>query len=163
MKKLRLLKTINTLLVIALTMTLLLVWLVVGGEFVKKYWYVFVVGFYAIMLLFKYFLFGSDNVLWFALCLILFTAYMVLFHLQLVEFSSYPLLVLIPSFISLLVFLIYKNILHLSLFILFLFNGWPLFLMSLKLVNNWWFLLISTLSSIVGLVIINVIYYNYKR
>ena len=75
MKKLKLLKIINTLLVIALVMTLLLLWLIVGARILYGYWYVFIIGYYSIMLLFKYFLIGGDNVLWFAISLMFLDCY----------------------------------------------------------------------------------------
>lgn len=163
MKKLKLLKIINTLLVIALVMTLLLLWLFVGARILYGYWYVFIIGYYSIMLLFKYFLIGGDNVIWFAISLMFLDCYMLAYKVGYVQSNSYPLLIIIPAFVSLIVFVTSGNVLHMLLFVLLILLGSPLFLLSLNIVNIWWFLLIEMIAFIVAVVIINLVYLKYKR
>lgn len=162
MKKLKLLKIINTLLVIALVMTLLLIMWLNGVEFLKGYWYIFVVGFYVIMLMIKYFLLGGDNVLWFAICLTLLTGYMVLYNVGVIDIRTYPTLLIIVSITSFIVFLVYKNTLHMSLFLLFLFIGMPLFLLSFGIVDVWYWIFFEVVSIVISIIILRCIYYNLK-
>jgi hypothetical protein len=144
-------------------MTLLLLWLFVGTWFLEEYWYIFVIGFYSIILLFKFFLIGGDNVLWFAICLMFLGCYMLGYKVGYVQSNSYPLLIIIPAFVSLIVFVTCGNVLHMLLFVFLILLGSPLFLLSLNIVNIWWFLFIEMTAFVVSVIIINLIYLKYKR
>ena len=162
MAKLRILKVINFIILSILFCVLALLYFNKRTIF-NGYWYVVVILFYSIMLFCKYLIFGSDSVLWFSICLALFGAYMICFNRGVVGIDSFPILIVIPSIASLGVFAIYKNILHLNLFVMCLFIAMPMFLISLKIVVFWLFLIIEVVSILLGAVIIKYIYHNYKR
>ena len=163
MKKLKTLQIINILLLCALVLTLLVIKFCFTEIRFDKCWYIIVVAFYSIILFVKFFLLKSDNMLWFAIVLMLLTIYMTLFNLGIVDMSSSPVINLFFAFSSLVIFLMYRSTLHLCLIVLFVITGMPAFLLSYKIVGFWWFVLIEVVANILAIVIINFIYYNYKR
>ena len=162
MTKLKILKIINFIIIGILCGILALLYFKSRSIF-DLYWYVIAILFYALMLLCKYFIFGSDSVLWFGLCLLLFGGYMIYYNRGIIGVNSFPILVIIPAIVSLFIFGIYKNILHLNLFVMCMFIGMPMFLISLKIVFFWIFVIVEIVSVLSGALLMNFIYHNYKR
>jgi len=162
-RKLRILKTINILVLFCLVMALIMAYFYPIILPFNKIWYVIIIAFYSIMLYFKYALFGSDNVLWFAITLTLFAVYIVLYNLKILGMATTPIISLIPAFSSLILFMIYKNELHLNLLVLLFITGAPGFLLSYRIVSFWWFVIVEIVANIVAMLLINLIHINYKK
>jgi hypothetical protein len=129
----------------------------------RNLWYIIVIVFYSIMLYFKYALFGSDNVLWFAITLTFFAGYIFMFNWGIFDIKLTPIISLIPAISSLVLFVIYKNELHLNLLILLLITGLPGFLISYKILSFWWFVVVEIFANILALLLINLIHSKYKK
>ena len=163
MRKLKLLKIVNFFVLLCLGIALIVAYFYPILIPFKKIWYVLIIAFYSIMLYIKYALFGSDNVLWFAITLTLFAVYIVLFNLGIFDQKTTPIITLIPAFSSIILFLLYKNELHLNLLILTSITGAPGFLLSYKIVNFWWFVFVEIIANIIAIILINIIHSRYKK
>lgn len=163
MRKLKLLKIVNFSVIICLIIALIVAYFYFTILPFRKVWYIIVIVFYAIMLYFKYTLFGSDNVLWFAITLTLLSGYILLFNLGIIGFETTPIISLIPAVASIILFLIYKNELHINLFTLLFVTGVPGFLISYKIVGFWWFVAIEVVANVLAMILINLIHLKYKK
>lgn len=128
-----------------------------------KYWYVIVVAFYSVMLYIKYGLFGSDNALWFAICLTMLSGYMALVNIGLLGRATYPVVLVIPVVSSLVVYVIYKSTLHLDLMIAFLSTSIPLFLFSYGVIGVWLLIVGEIIISACVGVVISILNRAYNR
>lgn len=145
-----------------LGVTLLGFYLVPSFDF-GKYWYVIVVAFYSVMLYIKYGLFGSDNTLWFALCLTMLSGYMVLINIDFLNYATYPIVLVILAVASLVVYAIYKSTLHLDLVIVFLNASIPLFLFSYGIIGMWLLIVGEIGVSVMLVVVISIVNRVYNR
>lgn len=162
MKKLKVLTTINCIIIAILGATLLGLYFVPNFDF-GKYWYVIVVTFYSVMLYIKYGLFGSDNALWFALCLSMLSGYMTLVNMEILRYATYPIVLVVLAVASLVVYCIYKNTLHLDLVIVFLSTSIPLFLFSYGVIGVWWLVGGEVVVSAIVVAVVSAINRAYNR
>lgn len=159
MKKLKTLKIVNFILLVSFIILFVILYL--REINLKNTWYIILISFFALSLYAKFLIFKSDNVLWFAICLSLLIVFMVFYNYKLVDYRYLPLLAVNQSFASLLLFLIYKNVLHLNLTIFFLLLGAPLFLFSFGVLRWWIVLLIECFAIAIAVVFINLIHKFY--
>ena len=163
MRKLKLLKIVNFSLIFILIVFIVIAYLFPIILPFNKFWYILIMFVYSIMLYFKYSLFGSDNVLWFAITINLFGIYMLLYNFSVVGFESTPILSIIPAISSFILFCIYKNELHLNLLVLLSITGLPGFLLSYKVLSFWWFVFVEIIANIIAIIVVNIIHRKYKK
>jgi len=162
MKKTQMLSIYN-LILFALMLISLSICYFLFESFFYKTWYAIIILFYSIRLFVKYFLFGSDSVLWFALVLFGIFAFIIAFNVFGLSIKQWPILAQIPSMASGIVYMIYKNYLHLYLNILINTTTTPLFLLSMKLTNIWVFLIVEILAIVAAIITVNVIEHKFKK
>ena len=161
MKRLITLRIVN--IINLLILAILFAWLYLSKVNLTNIWYIILITFLDISLYAKFIIFKSDNVLWFAICLTLLVAFMCLYNLKIIDIRFYPLILVSPAVASILLFLTYKNTLHLCLIVLFAIIGGSFFILSFNLVNVWWFLLIEVGAILVSVALINLIHNIYIR
>ena len=109
MKKTQILNIFNLILLVFLILSLVILKNFFNDHFAKV-WYMLVILIFAIRLYVKFWLFRSDNVLWFALVLTGIFAFMLAYNYLNMPLIQWPLLVQIPCSASWVLYLIYKNL-----------------------------------------------------
>lgn len=110
----------------------------------------------------KYAVFRSGNILWFALVLFGISLFYIGANLTHLNGAFWPIYLLIPSLVSLLLAIVGKSLWQMCLAIGFLFVGTPLFLISFSVIGVWLFLIIYPVCLAVGMVVINFVF-NFWR
>lgn len=114
------------------------------GFNLQQVWFVFLCFFVFISLTVKVFIFHSDSSLWLAVCLLLVSAFIVLFEVQNLALKNYwPVILIVIAVPSLVTGLVFKEIYQIKLFFGMVYASVPAFLFSLNILTVWWALLVG--------------------
>lgn len=156
MKKTQILNISNLILFVLLIISLFIIKVLFESYF-DKAWYMVVIFIYSISLYIKFCLFRSDNVLWFALVLTGIFTFMVAYNFFDISLRQWPLLAQIPCVASCILFYIYKNHLHLYLYVMLNIIVGPLFLISNNIGNIWIFIIAEIIAVFLAILVVNLI------
>lgn len=162
MKKIRLLNIVNSFILIVFLISLISCYYVYNETF-DKIWYLIIVFYCAIRLYIKYYLFRNDNTLWFAIALTVLWGFMIAYNFYGLSYKYWPILAQIPSISSGVVYIIYKNNLHLYLNILINTITTPFMLITMGYLSVGWFVIVEICAVIIAFVIVNIIDLKFKR
>lgn len=124
----------------------------------KDSWFAMALVFVGINLLIKFAVFGSDNIIWFALVLISLGVFNYLGIWLNLTNRLWPVYVVLPCVVSFFLAVAFKSLWQLCLGISFLFLGAPLFLVSFSLIPVWCFLIVYVVCLILGVCCINFVF-----
>lgn len=162
MRKTQILNIFNLIFLLCVILCLILIKIFFADHFYKT-WYMTIVLAYAIGLYIKFWLFRSDNVLWFALVLTGIFVFMVCYNYFEIPVIQWPLLAQIPCIASGILYLIYRNHLHLYLNIMVNIIVSPLFLIVNNIGNIWLFLIAEILAVFFAIFVVNCINRKFRR
>jgi len=162
MKKTQILNIVNLILLTLLIVSLIVLKLFFNSYF-SKLWYICIIFIFAIRLYAKFWLFKSDNILWFAIVLTGIFLFMLAYNFLNFPLVQWPLLVQIPCFASGILFLIYRNHLHLYLDIMLNIIASPLFLISNNIGNIWLFLAVETVAVFIAIIVVRFINAKFRK
>lgn len=155
MKKTTIYRTLVVIDYLILGLVLLLMWQIGKPLSLKSGWFAVLIAAVSVGLYIKFFVFKSDNILWFAMYLMLVAVFNAVVSVGVVQTSLWPTYVCFGFVVSFILSIIYKSLWQACLAIMLFFIGAPLYLISLNLVSAWVFAIIYVASTGVGVAICN--------
>lgn len=136
----------------------LLMWQIKKPIALKSGWFAMSLIFVGLNLFIKFAIFGSDNIIWFALVLIVMGVYNTVGIYFNLTTKLWPVYVVLPCLVSFSLAVIFKSLWQLCLGISFLFLGAPLFLASFSLMPIWCFIIVYVACLTLGVFCINFVF-----
>jgi len=118
----------------------------------------------SLSLMFKGLLIKSVSTIWFSLCLIIYALCIIVFNI--IDFNYlnyYSIFALIPVISSLIILVIFKNLLYIRLIIINIFIALPIFFLNIFDFNVWIFVTILIFSIILSVFVCRLIRFNKEK